>query len=1221
MLRLSPTSTAGWHDGEVTERWQLWIDRGGTFTDAIGYQAGSGEVRTADGLASRGSGEVRTAKVLSGPGSVERAVREILRLADGAIPPPLELRLGTTLATNALLERRGARTALVITRGFADLLAIGDQTRPDLFALDIVRPPPLPARVVEVDTCAAADGSVLAPVDRDAAERIFRSLAADGFASVAVVVKHAWAVPVLETELADLARAAGIAHVTTSADASAELGLLARTETAVADAYLTPVLTSYLADLRAALPGSTIRIMQSSGGLADATRLRGRDAALSGPAGGAIATAAAARAAGIPRAIGFDMGGTSTDVTCFDGALDRDHETLVAGVRLRAPAIAVHTVAAGGGSICRDDGVRLTVGPDSAGASPGPLCYGRRTDGSGMNVPFSSLPVSDGNGTFIPHATITDADIVLGRLAGDHFPWPLDEAAARAALTVDAAAAYFTIANANMAEAVRQVTIARGRDVRDFALVVFGGAGGMHACPVAELLGVRRVIVPRFAGLLSAWGMGLAPVTWHGETDCGRVPLDTASLAEAHARLDVLEDAGRASLADAPSRDGSVDVSVIRTVSLRYQGSDTALEVPATADAAGAFAAAHRVRFGYERDAPIEVCAARIEVIASRPAPVLPRRADGPLPVPARRQPLWSAGHLADAPVWHLAALPAGARIDGPALVLDAHASIVVDRNWSAVVGDDDTLTLTVAAEPSAVTAGPTAADPVSVAVHANLYMSIAAQMGTVLERTAVSTNIRERRDFSCALFDAHGGLVANAPHVPVHLGAMGETIRSLLAAHPSPPPGTVYATNHPADGGSHLPDITVISPVHDAATGELLYILANRGHHADVGGLTPGSMPPFSRTLADEGVALRHLPVVVAGRLQRDTILAAFTAGPHPARRPLDNLADLEAQIAANHAGARLVAEAMSRSTPATFLAHMHHVQSQAAALVARAVAALPAGTRQFADFLDDGSPICVTIRTGGPRLHIDFTGSAPVHPRNLNAPRAVTVAAVLYVLRALVGAPIPLNAGCLAAVDLVIPPGSILDPPPGRAVVAGNVETSQRIVDVLLGALGLAAASQGTMNNLTVGGADWAYYETVGGGAGATPRAPGASAVHTHMTNTRITDPEVLEARFPVRVDRFAIRRGSGGAGHHPGGDGIIRTFTLLAPAEIAIVSERRTSRPFGLDGGGSGAPGRNLLDGAALPGAAHARVPAGAEVTVETPGGGGWGPPASPAETGPR
>jgi 5-oxoprolinase (ATP-hydrolysing) len=721
------------------------------------------------------------------------------------------------------------------------------------------------------------------------------------------------------------------------------------------------------------------------------------------------------------------------------------------------------------------------------------------------------------------------------------------------------------------------------------------------------MLGVTRVIVPRFAGLLSAWGMGLAPLTWHAEVDGGRVVMDAGALEVVRAKMDKVEAEGRAVMA----RERAGEVSVSRTLALRYRGSDTALEIPDGGDVARAFADAHRTRFGYARDVEIEIAAGRVEVIAASDMPALPPRATGALPAPVRRQAMWSAGQMRDdVPVWNADDVPAGAEIEGPALLLDSHASIVIDHGWSASFTASGTLEARRTAARATVASA--AADAASIAVHANLYMSIAAQMGTVLERTAVSTNIRERRDFSCALFDARGGLVANAPHIPVHLGAMGETIRSLLAVHPVPPPGTVYATNHPAAGGSHLPDITVITPVHDD-DGRLLYILANRGHHADVGGLTPGSMPPSSRTLADEGIALEHVPIVIGGHLRRDAILAAFSAGPHPARRPLDNLADLEAQIAANHAGVRLVAAAMARTSPATFLDHMGHVQAQAAALVARAVAALPAGTRRFADELDDGSPIVATITagtTGTARLTIDFTGSASAHAGNLNAPRAVTMAAVIYVVRALVGTPIPLNAGCLAAVDVIIPPGSILDPPPGAAVVAGNVETSQRIVDVLLGALGLAAASQGTMNNLTLGGADWAYYETIGGGAGATPRAAGASAVHPHMTNTRITDAEILESRFPLRVERFAIRRGSGGAGFHRGGDGVIRELTLLAPAEISLLTERRTRAPFGLDGGEPGVPGNNRLGTTTLSGRGPGGAVARATLTNETPRGGGVG-----------
>ena len=1170
--RVDPTNT----------RWQVWIDRGGTFTDAIGVR---GDI-------------VRTAKVLSGAGSVVGAVRALLDLAPDAVVPPIDLRLGTTLATNALLERRGAPTALAITAGLGDLLAIGDQTRPDLFALDITRPAPLYARVLELATRADPTGRVLARDDHADLLARFTDVVAAGIDSFAIVVLHGWAAPDLEQEVAKVARLAGARHVSTSADASAELGLLGRARTAVADAYLSPVLAAYLADLRAALPGSTVRLMQSSGGLADAARLRGRDAVLSGPAGGAIAAAHAAVAAGAPHAVGFDMGGTSTDVTCVEaGQLDRTHETEVAGTTLRAPAIAIHTVAAGGGSICQFDGLRLTVGPASAGAEPGPICYGA-------------------GGTAI---TVTDVDLVLGRLADDHFPWPLDRAAAIQALAAvgralgvagddeaaarQAAEGFFAIANANMAEAVREVTIARGKDVREHALVVFGGAGGMHAGPVARQLGVRRVIVPRFAGLLSAWGIGLAPVTWHGEVDGGRVAVTADALATVAQGLNAVEATGRAAVA----AEGATRLRVARTLSLRYRGSDTALDVSAgdATTVGAAFAEAHRARFGYVReDAIIEIAAGRVEVIGEDVAPTLPMRGQGPLPAPRRID--------RGTPVYGLTELPAGAVVTGPALVLDPHASVVVDPGWVARVGDGGELVMDdrepPRGAPNASRTANTDVDPVRLEVYGNLMMSIAAQMGVVLERTAVSVNIRERRDFSCAVFDARGGLVANAPHIPVHLGAMGETVRSLLDSV-TLTPGAVYACNDPSAGGSHLPDITVITPVHDGH--RLIYLVANRGHHADVGGLTPGSMPPMSRTLEEEGVALRHLPIVIAGRLQRDEILDALRSGPWPARRPEDNLADLEAQIAANHAGVALMSEAMARASQAEVLAYLGHVQDQAAALVGRAIGSLRQGTRHFADQLDDGSPIVATVTVAGSRLHIDFTGSAPAHVGNLNAPRAVTVAAVIYVLRAMCGAPIPLNAGCLVPVDLVIPPGSILDPPPGAAVVAGNVETSQRIVDVLLGALELAAASQGTMNNLTLGGPTWAYYETIGGGAGATARAPGASAVHTHMTNTRITDPEVLEARLPVRLRRFAVRVGSGGTGLHRGGDGIVRELELLAPAEIALVTERRTTCPFGLAGGQPGRAGRNLVDGAEVPGRAHVRAGAGTILTLETPGGGGWGP----------
>jgi 5-oxoprolinase (ATP-hydrolysing) len=1176
-------------------RWQLWIDRGGTFTDCIGRDPVTGALSVV--------------KVPSSDAAPVIGIRRLLGLADDAPVPPCDVRMGTTVATNALLERRGAPTALAITRGFGDLLVIGDQTRPDLFALDIERPPPLPCAVVELDVRAAADGSVLARAGDDAILAALASARAAGAQSLAVAVMHGYAAPALEEAIAALAARAGFGHVSTSVEVAGEQGLLARAETCVVDAYLTPLLRDYAAQLAAALPGSRIRFMQSSGGLVDAPRFRGRDAIVSGPAGGVVALADVARSTGQSAAIGLDMGGTSTDVAFVDGAPERVYESRVAGVRLKAPMLAVHTVAAGGGSICRWDGLRLTVGPESAGADPGPLCYGR---------PAAHEP------------TITDVDLVLGRVAGDHFPFPLDAERPRAALeaigralpargvppAIAAAADFFAIANATMAEAIRRVTIARGRDPRDAALVVFGGAGGMHACPVARALGIRTLVVHPFAGVLSAWGMGLAETTWHGEVDAGRVALDDDALATLTPRFADLEARGRAAL---PAEAGDAARLVRRRVDLRYAGSDAALGVDADGDAAAIaarFHAAHHATFGYARDAAIEVVAARVEVAEP---PVASARPTAPAAgcaavTPRRRAAMWTGQRMETVPVHDRADLPAGGYLAGPALILDATSTIAIDPGFGVDVAGDGSLIVRDEQAPAVATAGGAAPDPMRLEVYGNLFMSIAEQMGDALRRTAVSTNIRERLDFSCAVFDGQGGLVANAPHIPVHLGAMGETIRSLLAEVPAPPPGSVYACNDPAAGGSHLPDITVITPVHDE-TGALAFFTASRGHHADVGGITPGSMPPFSASLADEGIVFHHLPIVVAHRLDEGAIRATLAAGPHPARRPDDNVADLAAQVAANRAGAGLLAAAMARHGRGEVLAYMGHVQDQAAALVAREIGRLPAGAVRFSDALDDGTPITVVAEVvpgAAPRLRLDFTGSGGEHAGNLNAPRAVTVAAVLYVLRALVGAPIPLNAGCLAPVELIIPPGSLLAPGPGRAVCGGNVETSQRVVDVLLAALGLAAASQGTMNNLTFGGAGIAYYETICGGAGATARAAGASAVHTHMTNTRITDPEVLEARFPVRLVRFAVRRGSGGAGRHRGGDGVVRELELLAPVELSILSERRTKAPFGLAGGAPGQPGRNRLDGVDLGGRASTGARAGARLVIETPGGGGFGRP---------
>ena len=1178
-------------------RWQFWIDRGGTFTDCLGRDPATGEVRAV--------------KVLSSDRAPLDGIRRLLGIAGDAAIPPCEVRMGTTLATNALLERRGVPCGLAVTRGFGDLLAIGDQSRPELFALDIVKPEPLVCAVAEVDARLAADGAVLARPDDGELAAALAGARASGAESLAVAVLHSYVDGALERVIGEAARRVGFAHVSLSAEVAGEQGFLARAQTAVLDAYLTPLLRRYLDGLAAELAGSSVRVMQSSGGLTDSARLRGPDAILSGPAGGVVACAEVARRAGTARAIGFDMGGTSTDVCCVDGGVaDRVYEMEVAGVTVRAPALDIHTVAAGGGSLCRYSGLRLTVGPDSAGADPGPICYGR----GGRAL------------------TVTDIDLALGRVVADRFPFPLARAPVDAALTAVAdaiaaaegrrmsreeiAAGFAAVANANMAEAIRQVSIARGRDPRDFALVVFGGAGGQHACAVARQLGIRTLLCDRRAGVLSAWGMGLARVGWHGEADAGRRPLDTDLLASLEPTYAALEERGRATLAV----DGVADPAFRRLLDLRYAGADTAITVDAASpDLAAAFESEHHRLFGYARPGhSIEANAVRMEAgQATSPQPsestrlLAPNAFFGSGP---RRVARLYIGNWVECPVLWREDLAEGERVAGPALVLDETSTTIIDPGWALEVAADGLLVITDR-EPAERAAGDSRADPVRLEIFGNRFMSIAHQMGAVLQRTAISTNIRERLDFSCAVFDRDGGLVANAPHIPVHLGAMGESVRAVLAAHPDPAPGSAFATNDPSAGGSHLPDVTVVTPVHGDG-GELLFFTASRGHHADIGGTTPGSMPPDSRTLAEEGAVLRTLEIVRGGALDRDLVLAHLAAGPWPARRPRDNLADLEAQLAACATGARLLGELCAASGTDVVRAYLGHVQDNAAAQVAAEIARLPDGTHRFADALDDGTPIAVAIHIAGSAMEIDFAGTGAEVDGNLNAPRAVTVAAVLYVLRCLVGAPIPLNAGCLRPVTLRVPPGSILDPSPGRAVAGGNVETSQRVVDVLLAALGLAAASQGTMNNLTFGDDAFGYYETIAGGAGATARHPGASGVHTHMTNTLITDAEVLESRFPVRLLELSLRRGSGGAGRHAGGDGVVRELELLAPLEVSILSERRQLHPFGLGGGGPGATGRNLHNGREIAGRARFRAAAGDRVRIETPGGGGFGsaPPAT-------
>ncbi len=1170
-------------------RHQFWIDRGGTFTDCIHRDPGSGALRVA--------------KVLSSDEAPLVGIRQLLALGPDDPIPPAEIRMGTTLATNALLERGGCRCALIADRGLGDLTRIGDQTRPDLFALDIEKPSVLPDWVVEVDARMDSDGHTTKPLDANALRRALERAKAEGAESVAIALMHAYRNGDLENRVAEITSSAGFEHVSMSHQVSNELGILGRTDTTTANAYLTPLLTRYMSKLEQHLGSGCLRMMQSNGGLVDAPHFIGRNAVLSGPAAGAVATGAVASELGLGDVIGFDMGGTSTDVSRYGGEVTRVFESEIAGVRIRAPMIELHTVAAGGGSICALEGQRMMVGPASAGANPGPLCYGH-PDAEDL--------------------ALTDVSLCLGRIAPDRFPFTLEDARARDrlrevadALTahgmgkspLEVARGFLRIAVENMAAAIQRVSVGRGHDVRTHAMVVFGGAGGQYACLVARRLGIRRLVFHPYAGALSAFGMGVANFEWHAERDAGRVDLDTVAIADWEDAFEELERTGQSVLA----RDATAESqwTLTRRVALRYRGTETALTVDLgePLEMRTAFEAKHRLEFGYTRPGHlVEVATLRVHVELSSPNPDLPQVEPGS-GKPVRTTTLWSGATMVEAPVYKREDFPIDIEIPGPALVLDETGTVVIEEGFVGVRDSRDYLLLRDIRAEDHDEKAQTGVDPVLLEVFNNQFKSIAEQMGVVLQRTAISTNIRDRLDFSCAVFDADGGLVANAPHIPVHLGAMGESVRAVLRAHPKMRRGDVYVTNDPAAGGSHLPDITVVTPAHDEA-GRLQFVVASRGHHADVGGLTPGSMPPFSNHLDEEGVIFRSLKVVEDGRLDEALLMEVLTTGAHPARRPDENLADLQAQIAANEKGVQLLAALLDQYGLQVVAAYMQHIQDNAADLTEHAIEGLDDGVHAFEDRLDDGTRIAVRLTVRGRSMEIDFEGTDPAVDDNLNAPRAVTVAAVLYVLRVLVGKPIPLNSGCLRPVTIRIPEGSLLAPEPWRAVAAGNVETSQRIVDVLFGALGLAAASQGTMNNLTFGDDRLAYYETLGGGAGATANRSGASGVHTHMTNSKCTDPEVLETRFPVRIRRFELRDGSGGKGVNQGGEGLVRELEFLASMRVSVIAERRVTRPYGMRGGGPGAAGMNLLNGTALPHRVSVEVSPGDILRIETPGGGGWG-----------
>jgi 5-oxoprolinase (ATP-hydrolysing) len=1199
--------------------WEFWVDRGGTFTDCIGRDP---------------DGNLHTAKLLSSDTATLEGIRAILEragaLGPGAPLPASDLKLGTTLATNALLERRGRRTLLVTNQGLGDVLAIGTQERPELFQLRVEKPPVVHDRVLEVAGRVAQDGSRVEPLDTGALRRGLMEARRAGVDSVAVLGIHANAHPELEAEIANLVRDQGFPYVVASHEIAREIGLLARGETTVVDAYLTPLLRDHGRGLAESLPGSRLRFMQSSGGLAGLEHFRGPAALLSGPAGGVVGAARVAAAAGHDRAIGFDMGGTSTDVSLvLDGEVERCFESLVGGVRVKSPMLRIHTVAAGGGSLCRFDGFRLTVGPESAGADPGPLCYGRP------------------NPTGERCLALTDVNLFLGRLQPDRFPFPLQPAPVDQELTTlqvelegaghslsrDAIAAGFVeIANASMAQAIQQVSVARGVDPRDCVLVGFGGAGGQHVCAVARELGIRTVLLHPLAGLLSAYGIGMADLSCDRQRDAGRVGLDGAEGRLPHSVVAVLTELdaeARATLLAEGAAPGRIQSE--RWVDLRYVGSETALAVrePDGGGFRSAFEAEHQRRFGYVRAGrELEVVTARVRargrVQRAGAETFLPSPRPGKTPPPSsapepsREVEAWFPGAgRRQVPVYDRERLQPGQELAGPAIVLEDTGTVVVDPGFRARSNDDGVLVLDDEAGPARPPLGDLSRpDPVRLEVFGNRFMSIAEQMGAVLRNTAVSTNIKERLDYSCAVFDAHGGLVANAPHIPVHLGAMGETVRAVMEDFAELAPGDVVATNDPFRGGSHLPDVTVVTPVFlgpgDSAPG---FFVASRGHHADLGGKTPGSMPADSSCLEEEGVLLRPFRVVSGGRFDEARVRALLAGGPYPARRPDDNVADLEAMVAANRTGEGLLCELVAEQGTEVVQTSMAQLQEAAAGKVAREIGKLEEGVHGFEDRMDDGTPVRVELGVRGERMRIDFTGTGPAQAGNLNAPRAVVHAAVIYVLRALVDERIPLNGGCLAPVELLIPPGSLLDPPRGAAVVGGNVETSQRVVDVLLGALGRVAASQGTMNNVAFGNEAFGYYETLGGGAGAGDGFAGASGVHTHMTNTRITDAEILETRYPVRLRRFAMRPGSGGRGRWRGGDGLVRAYEFLAPMTVSLLTQRRSSRPYGQAGAEPGAAGRNVLERSSgehedLPGCVATNVEPGDVLRIETPGGGGFG-----------
>lgn len=1154
------------------------------------------------------------------------------------------IRLGTTRGTNALLQKTGAPTALVMTKGFGDLLEIGDQTRPKLFELQVRKMQSLCELVVEVEERISADGDVLRPIEIDKTRAALANAKSRGIDALAVCLVNSYRNATHEETIQQIAHELGFSHISVSSRLAPLQGLLARAETTVVDAYLSPVIGGYIAELRSHLPDAEVSLMTSTGSMVKADQYVAKDSILSGPAAGVVGCAVVSQQSGLKRIIGFDMGGTSTDVCRYDGAYERRYEMQIEDrqtdgfYRIVAPMLAIETVAAGGGSICSFDGIKPIVGPASAGADPGPACYGR------------GGPLS-----------VTDVNLFLGRISPANFPFPLDlnavhsrlddlRARIREATGHDytrqvLAEGYVAIANLHMAAGVRRRSIQQGHDPADYALVAFGGAGGQHACAVARELGIRRILLPLTAGVLSAHGIGMADVTKFAAKDIKK-PLNRENLLNLDPWFQETADQLYASLIQSGVSKAHIS-PVQRLLDLRYEGQDACLTVPEPLDGdwQSAFESLHLDRYGFTLRRAIEMSTARAEVTGhTQKGPLRLPEIKKEMPLKNELTLVYFNGGQQTARIYRRETLEPGSRIDGPALMLDSTSTCLIEPGWRLTMMQDGSAMIEDSCAAQEVTdtsaqdrsAGKTC-DPITLELFDRHFAQVAQQMGTTLERTALSTNVKDRRDFSCAICDVNGDLVAHAPHIPVHLGAMGMCVRCLLddiersGDSLALEPGAVYLTNDPYRGGSHLPDVTVITPVFEEGGRRVLFFAASRAHHAEIGGIVPGSMPPQSRNLAEEGVLIRAVRLTLSPRtdgapsqVDDESLRRILTTGPYPSRAVEQNIADIHAQIAANHCGAQGLLTMMRTFGTTTVLAYMGHIQAAATRKMIDALGRIPNGRHEFVDYLDDGTPIAVavTITKGG--AYVDFTGTGPVHPGNLNATPAIVASAVLYCFRCLIAEDVPLNAGLLAPIRIHVPSG-LLNPPESddprqcAAVAGGNVETSQRIVDAIFGAMKIVAASQGTMNNLSFGDDRFGYYETIAGGTGAGASFNGASGVHSHMTNTRLTDTEVMEDRFPVRVRRLAIRRGSGGSGLRSGGDGITRELEFLKPLDVSLVTQRRAMAPYGIAGGNPGKPGVNSLVRAGskphhsaeiMPSICHRRVQAGDVLIVETPGGGGYG-----------